>query len=315
MPTQPTKISRPKKTDKPYRGKRTPRVNANLDLLMGEEQTPPSSISLKKIVLPKQQPRHYFDPDKLNQLTASIEQHGILEPLLVRPIDKDKYELVAGERRLRAAIQLKFTEVPVIIKELSDENALQIALVENLQREDLNPVEETEGILSLLSVRLKLTLDEVISLLYQLQNEMKGKLTDNVVGKSEKEIINNTFAGLMSFESFMTHRLRLLNLPENILEVVREGKIAYTKAIAIAKVKNEKQRDSLLTEAIESNLSLKEIKDKIQQLQPKQADSDSPKNRVNKIIKDINKAKLWEKEPKKWQRVNKLLEKIESLLE
>ena len=257
MPTQRTQTSRVKKTDKPYRGKRTSKVNANLDILMGEEQTPPSSISIKKIFLPKQQPRHYFDPEKLNQLTVSIEQHGILEPLLVRPIAQDKYELVAGERRLRAALQLKLTEVPVIIKKLSDENALQIALVENLHREDLNPVEETEGILSLLSVRLKISLNEVTSLLYQLQNEIKGKLTDNVVGKSEKEIINNTFEGLMSFESFMTHRLRLLNLPEHILEVLRQGKIAYTKAIAIAKVKDEKRQEELLNEAIESNLSLK----------------------------------------------------------
>ena len=117
--------------------------------------------------------------------------------------------------------------------------------------------------------------------------------------------------GIICYET----RLPILNLPNNILKALRQGKIAYTKAIAIAKVKDEKIQEELLHEAIESNLSLKEIKERITQLQPKPKESDSPKQRVNNLVKGLNKSKMWEKEPKKWQKVSKLIEKIESFLE
>ena len=123
-------------------------------------ETSPSSMTVKleAIVVPEQQIRRYFDPEKMAQLTASIKEHGILENLLVRPLPQQEgfYQLVAGERRYRAAKEAKLTEVPVTVKELTDEQALAICLVENLQRDDLNPVEETEGLLLLLSTRLKL---------------------------------------------------------------------------------------------------------------------------------------------------------------
>ncbi len=150
-----------------------------------------------------------------------------------------------------------------------------------------------------------------------MHNETKGKVTQNVLGNSEGEQIKSVFRslGIISWESFVTTRLPILNLPKNILKALRQGKIAYTKGIAIAKVKDEKQQDNLLTEAIESNLSLKEIKERIKQLQPKPEESNSPKQRVNNLVKGLNKSKLWEKEPKKWQKVSKLIEKIESFLE
>ena len=138
------------------------------------------SISIDSIVLPASQPRRYFDPQKLQQLTESVRQHGILEPLLVRPApEAGKYELVAGERRYRAAREVGLTSVPVTIRELTDEAALQLALVENLQREDLNPVEEAEGILQLLGIRLKMSASEVPSLLYRMRNQTPA---DGVVG-------------------------------------------------------------------------------------------------------------------------------------
>ena len=281
-----------------------------------EAQLNPHSIPLNQIKLPPSQPRRYFDPDSMNNLIASIKKEGVLQPLIVRPLKKG-YELVAGERRYRACTELSLKEVPVVIKELTDLQAQQYSLIENLQREDLNPVEETEGILSLLATQLNISDSEVANLLYKLDNQAKGKSTHNVMGKSEIEIIEQVFAEVtsMSWASFVANRLPLLKLPNIILDALREGKIAYTKAIAIAKVKDEKQRDDLLTEAIESNLSLKQIKERIKQLQGKPEELESPKQRVNKLVKDINKSKLWEKEPKKWQRVSKLIEKIESLLE
>ena len=137
----------PRKSDRPYKGK------ANLDVLFGEEssKTAPQTVPLDSITLPPSQPRRYFDPVKMEQLIESVKAHGVLENLLIRPLpDKDSsYELIAGERRYRAALSAGLKEVPVTIRSLSDEQALQISLVENLLREDLNPVEEIEGILQL----------------------------------------------------------------------------------------------------------------------------------------------------------------------
>ena len=302
-----------RKTDQPDREK-TSTVNDNLDILMETKERTSNSLKIEKIKLSRQQPRHHFEQHKLEQLKASIQKHGILEPLLVRPTqEEDKYELVVGERRLRAAKELKLPQVPVVIKELSDDCALQIVLIENLHREDLNPLEETEGILELLSLRLEMPLENVKKLLNKLDNEQKGKVTDNPVGKSEKDIIDLTLPGLITFESLMK-RLKLLNLPLNILEPLRQGKIAYTKVIAISKIKDEQHQAQLLQEAINSNLSLKEIKKRVKRLNTK-PEIDLPQQRLKRIVKTINKSKLWEKNSNKWQKIDKLIQQLESLLE
>ncbi len=145
------------------------------------------SIPVDQISLPPTQPRRYFDSEALKQLTESIKQHGILQPLLVRLVDKDKHELVAGERRYRAALEIGLKEVPVVIRELDDNAAFQLALIENLLREDLNPVEETEGILQLLALKLGRNLEEIPPLLRRLQHERKeaAKSSNNVIGKKQ----------------------------------------------------------------------------------------------------------------------------------
>ncbi len=129
--------------------------------------TPPNAISISKIVLPRQQPRRYFDPEKMAALVDSVRQHGILEPVLLRSLDNDTYELVAGERRYRAAKEVGLEEIPAIVRQMTSEEALQISLIENLQREDINPIEETEAILQLLVLKLNLTIDEVTAQLYR----------------------------------------------------------------------------------------------------------------------------------------------------
>jgi ParB family transcriptional regulator, chromosome partitioning protein len=304
-----------RKSDKPYK------AQANLDVLFGEAETTtasPQTVKLDAITMPKQQPRRYFDPQKLAQLTESIQAHGILENLLVRPVEGQEglYELVAGERRYRAAQAAGLEEVPVAIRELTDEQALQISLVENLQREDLNPVEETEAILHLLASRLKIAVTEVSSLLYRMQNDVL-RLTDNVISQPEAETVKQVFAqlGLMSWESFVSNRLPLLKLPEDILEALRSGEIEYTKAKAIAKVKDEQQRQAILTEAIQENLSLSEIGERLKTLQPQKVPSSSPKTQIQSISRRLNQSQLWEKDPKKWKQVQGWLQKIERLLE
>ncbi|EAM48202.1 ParB/RepB/Spo0J family partition protein (plasmid) [Crocosphaera watsonii WH 8501] len=227
------------KSDKPYK------AQANLDILFGTQETDstPQTLKLNAIILPKTQPRRYFDPQKLDQLSLSVKTYGILENLLVRPIPSKPgvYELVAGERRYRAAVAANLDTVPVTIRDLTDSQALEIALVENLQREDLNPVEETEAILQLLANRLQLPdYFAVSSLLYKMQNMVAKKITDNVISNEQIEIVQQVFhdLGRMEWESFVSNRLPLLRLPLDVLEALRQGKIEYTKAKAIARLKD-----------------------------------------------------------------------------
>src|SRR5690606_1016276 len=102
-------------------------------------------IAVEKLVPGQFQPRRHFDDEALQQLADSIAAHGVLQPLLVRPILNGEYEIIAGERRWRASQLAKVHELPVVIQEMSDKEALEIALIENLQREDLSAIEEAEG--------------------------------------------------------------------------------------------------------------------------------------------------------------------------
>ena len=166
-----------KKRNEPYTAIKKP-----VDLLFGSSATPaqpenqlsPNTIAISQIKLPTSQPRRYFDPQKLEKLSASIKEVGILETLLVRPLTEGNYELVAGERRFKAAQIIELTEVPVVIREMDDTTTNQVRLVENLQREDLNPLEETEGILELLVMRLSLSKDE-LRILRALVTEIEGR--------------------------------------------------------------------------------------------------------------------------------------------
>jgi ParB family transcriptional regulator, chromosome partitioning protein len=276
-----------------------------------------TTVPLSQINLPSCQPRRYFDPDKMAQLVKSIKEHGILEPLLVRPMESGSYELVAGERRLRAAQELNLSEVPVISKNLTDNEALQVSLMENLQREDLNPVEETTAVLELLVLSLDSSRDDVVALLNLAANAKKRgqELTDNVIRQLEQvESVLGT-VGRFNAESFRVNRLPLLNLPADVLEVLREGRLEFTKARAIARVKDETQRAELLKVAISENLSLHEIKQRIQALQSEAPTTENTfTQRYSLLGKKLKKADVWS-DPKKQKRLEKLLTQLEQLLE
>lgn len=278
-----------------------------------------ATVALMKIDLPERQPRRYFSPEAMQSLITSIKQDGILQPLLVRPLG-DNYELVAGERRYRAAQAVGLEYVPVTIRELTDEQAKLLALTENLQREDLNPVEETEGILELLSLKLSINPLEVISLLNRLAHKARGNVkgeseesAHNVMGKKE---IEETFSQLgLTWQSFLKNRLPLLNLPEEVLESLRSGQIEYTKAKAIATLKNQQQRKTLLAFVSEQNLSLSQIKEQIEALKSKGSEvSPTPQKTLDNTYRRVRQAQLW-KNPKKWRKLQTLLEKIEALLQ
>lgn len=309
-----------KKRNEPYAAIKKP-----VDLLFGNSATPaqsenqlsPNTIAISQIQLPASQPRRYFDPQKLEELSASIKELGILEPLLVRPLPKNNYELVAGERRYRAASMAGLTEVPVIVREMDDTITHQVRLVENLQREDLNPLEETEGILELLGIQLKQSIPEVVSLLYRMQNEAKGKVTQNVLGNNETQIIKSVFdsVGTISWESFVSSRLPLLKLPQNVLEVLRKGRLEYTKARAIARVKDEQTRKELLEVAVKENLSLNEIKLNIKNTEQSESEeTPSLKQRADNTFRRLKQSKVWD-EPKKKAKIEKLLAQLDALME
>lgn len=293
-------------------------VNAFLSSGSKKEDIRSSNTTpIENIRLPHRQPRRYFDPVKMEQLTESVKEHGILEPLLVRKLSDGEYELVAGERRYRAAKEAGLEEVPISVRELDDEQALQIALIENLQREDLNPVEETEGILDLLMITLQSSREEIISTLnIAAHAKRKGEeVADNVIRKNLEEI-EKVFAlvGTLSPESFRTNRLPLLNLPAEILDALKEGKLEYTKARAIAKLKDFNQRQQLLNKAIVEELSLTQIKEEVKPNLPPAKEPLNFNQRISKIEQVIRRKGLLENKEKR-QEIDKLLKSLESLIE
>ncbi len=278
----------------------------------------PTLLSLGHIVLPKKQPRRFFAQPAMASLVESIRTYGILQPLLVRPTSDNQYELVAGERRYRAAIELDMSAVPVHIQHLDDQSAAQVALLENLQREDLNPVEETEAILELLSTHLDCSHEEITSLLNLAANLKKQgeEITDNVVRRQWEQVVRIfEVIGKLTPESFRSHRLPLLSLPGDVLDALREGKLEYTKARALATVKDEDERLDLLNTALTEDLSIREIKRLISGARPAEQPTNSElPQRMKEVYRQLKQAKVWEN-PKKLPRLEKLLNQMEALLE
>jgi len=272
-----------------------------------------SQILLSDISLPKQQPRRYFDPDKMQELKESISHHGILEPVILRPVATG-YELVAGERRFRVAQELKLETIPAVVHQLTNEQAYEIALIENLQREDLNPVEETEAILQILSLRLALTEKEVISNLYKMRVTPESDRDESLTVIATKLISIFDSLQTVKWESFVVNRLPLLNLPTEVLEALRQGQIEYTKATAIATVKDTDLRQALLTETIDQGLSLAQIKEKIRDLKSGQSINKpvTLKNRFVDSMQKLKKSPVWN-DQKKHKKIEKLIAQIEAL--
>lgn len=173
------------------------------------------------------QPRKIFDEKALAELADSIAQHGILQPLVVRPLSNGSYQLVAGERRWRAARIAGLSEVPVIIKELTDEEVIEIAMVENLQREDLNPLEESLGYAYMMQ-ELKITQEQVAE----------------KVGKSRPAVAN---------------ALRLLKLPEEIQEMVKNNIISAGHARALLGFSTKEEMLEVASLIIKKDISVREI--------------------------------------------------------
>jgi ParB family transcriptional regulator, chromosome partitioning protein len=273
-------------------------------------------VPIGKIQLPDKQPRRYFDPKKLDQLVTSVREFGILEPLLVRSLEHRGYELVAGERRLRAAKVIGLSHIPVIVRDLDQQQAKQVALMENLQREDLNPIEETEAILELLAIALGVGQTEVISTLHQVYNAQRREkaLNQNVLIQYSK--IESLLAEIGRFNAgtFRSSRLPLLNLPADLLECLRNGELEYTKAQAVARVKDETQRKELLQQIIANEVSLSEIKARIKAIKPNVTEKSQKAlaQRWREIGRRLMQSNAWS-DSQKTEQILELLNDLERL--
>ena len=197
--------------------------NSVEDISTGNSTT---KVKLLDIEPNREQPRKQFDEEALSELSDSIAQHGVLQPLLVRPMPDGGYQLVAGERRWRASRMAGLTEVPVVIRDLTDAQVAELALVENLQRENLNPLEEANGYKEL-SEKFGYTQEKI----------------SEIVGKSRPSIAN---------------ALRLLNLPEDVQEMVSAGSLAMGHARAILSLPDDKMKTELAKLVIQNDLSVRE---------------------------------------------------------
>jgi ParB family chromosome partitioning protein len=287
------------------------------DLADGDaNQTDPVQVDLDLIQV-SEQPRRYFAPEKEQDLIQSVKQYGILQPILVRPQGEDRYELVAGERRYRAAKAAELKQIPVLVRSLSDIEVLEVALLENLQREDLNPIEETEGILRLLELRLTEPQSTILKWFNQSAHPERES-GDNVIHGEKWQQLVGIFETLGKFtpESFRTNRLPLLNMPEDVKASLRQGQLEYTKARAIATVKQADVRSELLEEAISQGLSLSQIKEKIAayRLQNQSIKTRSLKQEFDAAYSQVKKSEVW-KDPTKQKKLRKLLKDLQALVE
>lgn len=196
-------------------------LGRGLEALFNENATDEKGVvtlRLSEIEPNRNQPRANFDEDALSELADSIAKHGLIQPIVVRPTSGGMYQIVAGERRWRACRMAGLSEVPVVIKELDDQKYYEVALIENLQREDLNAVEEAQGYKTLIDV-------------YSLTQEQVAES----VGKSR---------------SAVTNALRLLNLNDAALEALKDGKITAGHARAILAADNAELADQMLKAAL-----------------------------------------------------------------
>ena len=196
------------------------------ELDVSAENSPYQQLPIYRVEPNPEQPRQDFDTEELQSLSDSIAVHGILQPLTVRALDNGYYQIIAGERRWRAARMANLNEVPAIVIEADDKKATELALIENLQRQDLNPVEEALGYQSLIE-DYGLTQDEAA----------------NRVGKSRPAV---------------TNALRLLGLCPEVLERLRKGELTAGHARAILSIKNEKKQQEAAQKIVALGLSVRQ---------------------------------------------------------
>lgn len=194
-------------------------------------------LGIDEISPNRSQPRTEFDPEALAELTDSISKHGVLQPILVRPLIAGGYQIVAGERRYRASLQAGLSEIPAIVRELDDKETMEIALIENLQRKDLTAVEEALGYDALMK-----------------NHDFTQEEVAEAVGKSRSAVAN---------------ALRLLSLPEAVIELIKDGKLSAGHARALVSIEDEDTAIKLANEIVDNGLSVRAVESLAKNVQKK----------------------------------------------
>ena len=231
------------------------------DALLLTEETPTKEnvsgenvkmVPIKLLYASKYQPRSEFNQEALDALTVSIKEKGVLQPLLVRAKNNGKFEIIAGERRVRAACQAGLFEIPVIVKDMADKEVLEVALVENLLRENLSAIEEAEG-------------------LQRLINEFSHtqEALSSVIGKSR---------------SYIANTLRLLTLPASVQQMIRDNKLTAGHARPLVGLE---QAEALAKKIVDKGLSVREVE---QLVQKSKETKTKTKKKTNSDVADIEKS-------------------------
>ena len=198
------------------------------------EKQPAREVDIQKIDINKEQPRKHFDEEKMQDLADSIRQHGVIQPLVVKPEANGRYTIIAGERRYRAARMVGLKQVPVVTKEVTDRELLQISMIENIQREDLNPLEEAQGIAALME-QFSLTQEEAAEIL----------------GRSRSAVANS---------------LRLLNLPESVKKRIVAAELSAGHARALLAIKDRTLLEKAAAYVVEKQFSVRETESYVKRL-------------------------------------------------
>lgn len=225
-----------------------------------ENQNSSITLPLREIEPNRAQPRKQFDEGALAELADSISQHGILQPLLVRPLVSGGYQIVAGERRWRAARMAGLTEVPAVVREMSDQQVMQLALIENLQREDLTALEEAQGYQTLMES-------------YELTQEEIAK----IVGKSRPAVAN---------------ALRLLNLPQAVRELVAEGKLSAGHARTLLPIESAQDILEMAQLTVKHGISVRELEKMVKKFLSHETETEpaSPRKKKPRYFEEVELA-------------------------
>lgn len=221
-------------------------------------------ISLEDIVPNRFQPRLTFDTEALNELANSIKEHGIIQPLVVRRLN-DKYEIIAGERRFKAATLIGMKKVPCVVMELSDNESAEVAVIENIQRKEMTPLEEAKAYKKILD---------------------KGYLTQDVLAKR-----------MGKSQSSVANKLRLLNLDEVVQDAILDGKISERHARSLLKIEDKQEQRNILSEIINNRLTVRQTDELIKEKYNKEEEKEETNNMIQEDIFKVSEEKKVEPQP------------------
>ena len=236
-------------------------LGSGIGALFGEdiaqEEAEQLQISIEKIEPRADQPRQNFDKEALAELSESIQKYGMIQPITVRPLDNGYYQIIAGERRWRAAREAGLSEVPIRVIEVDDRTAMELALVENLQREDLNPIEEAKGYRTLMT-EYGLTQEEAAS----------------AVGKSRPAVAN---------------ALRLLNLSEPVLVLVENGELSPGHARALIPITDADKQQETASIVVNRSLTVRQTEALVNRLLKEQPEQEKPEKISVDYVKEVER--------------------------